>query len=118
MSDTIICNEICSYLDYCIFVLKLYFNVRNKKTYLYLKALTLADTTQRKSLEQYFSTNDTSQLKVDSVKMIFLNLNIPELTTNLIKEYHASAMENLAAINSENKEPLLAFSELLMYRVS
>tara|TARA_B110000459_G_scaffold138561_1_gene151154 strand:+ start:953 stop:1918 length:966 start_codon:yes stop_codon:yes gene_type:complete len=90
----------------------------NKKTYLYLKALTLADATQRKSLEQYFSTNDTSQLKVDSVKMIFLNLNIPELTTNLIKEYHASAMENLAAINSENKEPLLAFSELLMYRVS
>jgi len=90
----------------------------NKKTYLYLKALALADRTQRQNLEQYFSTNDTSQLKVDSVKSIFSNLEIPELTTNLIREYHTRAMENLAAINSENKEPLLAFSALLMDRVS
>ena len=90
----------------------------NKKTYLYLKALSLADGTQRINLEKYFSTNDTSQLKVDAVKTIFLNLEIPELTTNLIKECHARAMGNLAAINSENKEPLLAFSALLMDRVS
>ena len=90
----------------------------NKKTYLYLKALALADGTQRQNLEQYFSTNDTSQLKVDAVKSIFSNLEIPELTTNLIREYHARAMENLAAIDSENKEPLLAFSALLMDRVS
>ena len=90
----------------------------NKKTYLYLKALALADGTQRANLEQYFSTNDTSQLKVDSVKTIFSDLEIPELTTNLIREYHARAMENLAAIDSENKEPLLAFSALLMDRVS
>jgi len=90
----------------------------NKKTYLYLKALALADVTQRQNLEQYFSTNDTSQLKVDTVKTIFSNLDIPELTTNLIREYHARAMENLAAINSENKEPLLTFSALLMDRVS
>jgi len=90
----------------------------NKKTYLYLKALALANGTQRQNLEQYFSTNDTSQLKVDAVKTIFSNLEIPELTTNLMREYHARAMENLAAIESENKEPLLAFSALLMDRVS
>jgi len=90
----------------------------NKKTYLYLKALALADGIQRQNLEQYFSTNDTSRLKVDAVKTIFSNLEIPELTTNLIREYHARAMENLAAIHSENKEPLLAFSVLLMDRVS
>ena len=90
----------------------------NKKTYLYLKALALADGTQRQNLEQYFSTNDSSQVKVDAVKTIFSNLEIPELTTNLMREYHARAMENLAAIDSENKEPLLAFSALLMDRVS
>jgi len=90
----------------------------NKKTYLYLKALALSDGIQRQNLEQYFSTNDTSRLKVDAVKTIFSNLEIPELTTNLIREYHARAMENLAAIHSENKEPLLAFSVLLMDRVS
>ena len=53
-----------------------------------------------------------------SVGWRVINLKIPELTTNLIREYHARAMENLAAINSENKEPLLAFSALLMDRVS
>ena len=90
----------------------------NKKTYLYLKALSLSDKKQRADLKQYFSTNDTSQLKIDSVKAIFYNLAIPELTTNLIKEYHLKAMDNLAAINSENKEPLLVFSSLLMDRVS
>ena len=90
----------------------------NKKTYLYLKALALSDKNQRANLKQYFSTNDTSQLKVDSVKAIFSKLAIPELTTNLIKEYHSKAMDNLAAINSENKEPLLVFSSLLMDRVS
>jgi len=90
----------------------------NKKTYLYLKALALTDGTQRQNLEQYFSTNDSSQVKVDAVKTIFSNLEIPELTTNLMREYHARAMENLAAIDSENKEPLLAFSALLMDRVS
>jgi len=90
----------------------------NKKTYLYLKALALADGTQKLKLEQYFLINDTSQLKVDAVKAIFSNLDIPELTTNLIRQYHSRAMKNLAAINSENKEPLLAFSGLLMDRVS
>ena len=90
----------------------------NKKTYLYLKALALSDKSQRANLKKYFSTNDTSQLKVDSVKAIFSKLAIPELTTNLIKEYHSKAMDNLAAINSENKEPLLVFSSLLMDRVS
>ena len=90
----------------------------NKKTFLYLKALTLADAIQRQNLEQYFSTNDASQRKVDSVKAIFLNLGIPQLTTNLISKYHSRAMENLAAISSENKEPLFAFSALLMDRVS
>jgi len=90
----------------------------NKKTYLYLKALALADEMQRANLEQYVSTNDTSQLKVDAVKTIFSNLEIPELTTNFIRDYHSRAMGNLAAINSENKKPLLAFSALLMDRVS
>tara|TARA_B100000767_G_scaffold172357_1_gene161376 strand:- start:894 stop:1859 length:966 start_codon:yes stop_codon:yes gene_type:complete len=90
----------------------------NKKTYLYLKALALADEIQRTNLEQYFSSNDTSQLKVDSVKAIFSQLDIPRQTTNLIMEYHERAMRNLAAINSDSKEPLLAFSASLMDRVS
>ena len=90
----------------------------NKKTYLYLKALALADGTQRRNLEQYFSTNDTSESKVEAVKSIFITLDIHQLTSDLMKEYHSKAMHHLDAIESDNKEPLLAFSALLLDRVS
>ena len=90
----------------------------NKKTYLYLKALALADGTQRRNLEQYFSTNDTSEAKVEAVKSIFITLDIHQLTSDLMKEYHSKAMNHLDAIESDNKEPLLAFSALLLDRVS
>jgi len=90
----------------------------NKKTYLYLKAMELANESQRLNLEKYFSTNYTCTDKVSSVKKIFISLEIPELTTDLIREYHAKAMVSLEAINSENKEPLLDFSELLLDRIS
>ena len=90
----------------------------NKKTYLYLKALALADGTQRQNLEQYFSTNDTSESKVEAVKSIFITLDIHQLTSDLMKEYHSKAMHHLDAIESDNKEPLLAFSALLLDRVS
>ena len=90
----------------------------NKKTYLYLKSLALADGTQRHNLEQYFSTNDTTEAKVEAVKSIFITLDIHQLTSDLMKEYHSKAMHHLDAIESDNKEPLLAFSALLLDRVS
>lgn len=90
----------------------------NKKTYLYLKALALASENQQADLEQYFSTNDTSQEKVEAVKSIFKDLNIHQLTSDLMKEYHVKAMSHLDAIQSENKAPLLDFSALLLDRVS
>ena len=90
----------------------------NKKTYLYLKALALASENQQADLEQYFSTNDTSQEKVEAVKSIFKDLNIHQLTSDLMKEYHVKAMSHLNAIESENKASLLDFSALLLDRVS
>jgi len=90
----------------------------NKKTYLYLKALALANKNQHSDLVQYFSTNDASEAKVEAVKSIFTNLDIHHLTTELMKEYHKKAMLHLDAIESDNKAPLLDFSALLLHRVS
>ena len=90
----------------------------NKKTYLYLKALALANEKQNADLTNYFSTTDTSEAKVEAVKSIFMTLDIHLLTSNLMKEYHSKAMHHLDAIESDNKEPLLAFSALLLDRVS
>ena len=90
----------------------------NKKTYLYLKALALANKNQHSDLVQYFSTNDASEAKVEAVKSIFTNLDIHHLTTELMKEYHKKAMLHLDAVESDNKAPLLDFSALLLDRVS
>lgn len=90
--------------------------MKNKKTYLYLKALDVANKQQYKDLRRYFSTVDSNYQKVDAVKAIFLDLDIYNLTLILIKEYYTKAMKNLDKIDSKNKEPLLEFSEFLLDR--
>ena len=90
----------------------------NKKTYLYLKSLEVADKNQIIKLKQYFQTKEKSKAKVDAVKTIFIALEIPQLTTDLMHEYHNRAMQHLDAIDSANKAPLLAFSKKLMDRIS
>ena len=90
----------------------------NKKTYLYLKALALANEKQQADLGHYFSTTDTSEAKVEAVKSIFTALDIHQLTSGLMKEYHTKAMHHLVAIESDKKAPLLDFSALLLDRVS
>ena len=90
----------------------------NKKTFLYLKALQLADTDTKKRLQIYFLETDSSDEKVEGVKSIFKNLNIQKHTIDMMKAYYTKAMKHLDAISSDNKAPLIAFSEKLMDRVS
>mgnify|MGYP006172769213 FL=1 len=90
----------------------------NKKTYLFLKSLEVANKNQIIKLKQYFQTKEKSKAKVDAVKTIFIALEIPQLTTDLMQEYHNRAMQHLDAIDSANKAPLLAFSKKLMDRIS
>lgn len=90
----------------------------NKKTYLYLKALELANDNQCADLENYFSINDNSEAKVEAVKSIFTALDIPNCTTSLMEKYHAKAVKHLDAIDADNKEPLFVFAKLLLDRVS
>jgi geranylgeranyl diphosphate synthase type II len=90
----------------------------NKKTYLYLKAIEIASDKQKNELEKYFSISDTSTEKVNAVKKIFNDLKIQSFIIDLMKEYQMRAMMHLDAIGSLNKEPLIAFSEKLMDRIS
>ena len=92
--------------------------IANKKTYLYLKALALSNSNQHAELINYFSTTEFSENKVEAVKSIFSTLDIHNITSDLMKEYHTKAMQHLDAINSKNKEPLLEFSAMLLDRVS
>jgi len=90
----------------------------NKKTFLYLKALALANKNQHADLIDYFSATEVVEDKVEAVKSIFSALNIHNITSELMKAYHAKAMRHLDAIDSQNKEPFLDFSAMLLDRVS
>ncbi len=88
----------------------------NKKTYLYLRALTDADEGQRDRLLQYFTYIRSDTKKIQDIKDIYIDLNIYDKTINLIKKYHQKAMAHLELINSENKLPLLDLCENLKCR--
>ena len=90
----------------------------NKKTFLYLKALQLANDKQKESLVSYFKTQEQTEQKVMGVKTIFTDLDIPKHTKDMMKAYYTKAMKHLDVIDSDNKDPLILFSEKLMERIS
>ena len=92
--------------------------IANKKTFLYLKALQLANDKQKESLVNYFKTQEQTEQKVMGVKTIFTDLDIPKHTKDMMKAYYTKAMKHLEAIDSDNKAPLIAFFEKLMDRIS
>ena len=92
--------------------------IANKKTFLYLKALQLANDKQKESLVNYFKTQEQTEQKVMGVKTIFTDLDIPKHTKDMMKAYYTKAMEYLDTIDSDKKEPLLIFSKKLMDRIS
>ena len=92
--------------------------ISNKKTFLYLKALQLANESQKQDLHKFFNTNQDSEEKVIQVKTIFTDLGIPKHTKDMMKAYYTKAMRHLDAIDSYNKAPLIVFSEKLIDRIS
>ena len=90
----------------------------NKKTFLYLKALQLANESQQENLHKFFNAKEESEEKVIGVKAIFTDLDIPKHTKDMMRAYYTKAMRHLNAIDSDNKAPLIAFSEKLMDRIS
>lgn len=89
----------------------------NKKTFLFLKALQLANEKQKQDLVSYFSSEDQSEQKVMAVKNIFTDLAIQQHTIDMMKAYYTIAMKHLDAIDSNKKQPLLDFSKKLMARI-
>jgi geranylgeranyl diphosphate synthase type II len=77
----------------------------NKKTFLYLKALELADDEDNRKLRWFYSDNDYQvNDKVGEVKKIFDKLNVREHTIKLIDVYHDRALDCLKKINADEKD--------------
>jgi geranylgeranyl diphosphate synthase type II len=92
--------------------------IAGKKTYLYLKALESAGPQAEYFHELYAAHNLPSSEKVMKVKGIFNQLNIEELTRQLIDNYYQKALHDLSCISlpEEAMEELSDYAAGLMER--
>ena len=92
----------------------------NKKTYLYLKALELADEKDRKRLQHYFSmrVDHDEEEKIAEVKKIYDRLHVKEEVERVMMEYDrkAFALLDSIAVPEEKKKHLRTYAEMLSGR--
>jgi geranylgeranyl diphosphate synthase type II len=91
----------------------------NKKTFLYLKALELADETTKKELIYLYNSNNFSpEDKIKKVKKIFLSLNIAEITEKKIDRYFNAGIVKLNSLNisKETKDEFFNLAHKMIHR--
>jgi geranylgeranyl diphosphate synthase type II len=93
--------------------------VANKKTFLYLKALELADKNTGSKLQKLFSeTVEDEDLKIMEVLQIFDKLGVRRHAECVMEQYYQSAMQNLEMVKADpaKKEVFKQFGVKLMKR--
>ncbi|MDP2384929.1 MAG: polyprenyl synthetase family protein [Bacteroidota bacterium] len=93
--------------------------ISNKKTFLLLKSLELANKEQRHELNFWLTKIDFDKNeKISSVKNIFDQLNIETISEKEMSKHYSSALANLRSIdcNHQKKNQLFSFAESLIER--
>lgn len=95
--------------------------VQNKKTYLVIKALELADEATAKELNTWMASTvekEKEEEKIAAVTAIFERLGIPAEMEKIVQSYHKASLDMLSQINvsEERKVVLAAFCEKLIGR--
>ena len=93
--------------------------ISNKKTFLYLKALEIADEAQKEALIHLYNTvNIANEEKTEKVKDIFSQLKVDQLTNDLIDHYYMAGMKKLdvISIGEENKDILRDIAQRMIER--
>ncbi|PTM02626.1 MAG: polyprenyl synthetase [Bacteroidetes bacterium] len=93
--------------------------IENKKTYLFLKALELSDSTKKNELLRFYDDNSINvENKVTQVKQLFEESGASLATKQIIENYTQKAFNVLGmmTISSEKKEILKQFGTTLMNR--
>jgi geranylgeranyl diphosphate synthase type II len=90
----------------------------NKKTFLLLHALEVANATQRQEIDNLLSSNPTD--KVEKMLIIYKNCKIDEWANELKDKYYQAALKNLddVAVLAVRKKPLHDLAVYLMERES
>lgn len=95
--------------------------VSNKKTYLLLKAMEVADRYRKEELELWmYSTPADPKEKVEAVKSIYEYLGVKNLAEAEMQKYYNKSIEavDLIPCNKQKKQALKHFAEALMQRES
>jgi len=93
--------------------------ISNKKTYLLIKAMELANPEQKEKLTYWIKKKDFDETnKIKAVKQIYNDLNIKEITRETIKKYYQKAIREMESINisSERKKELISFTGKMIKR--
>ena len=91
----------------------------NKKTYLYINALRLADKEQRAALDYWATATDiVPEEKVAAVTAIYTALGLPEMSRAIEEQYYRRAQASLEALSvaEDKKQVLRGFMAALMER--
>jgi geranylgeranyl diphosphate synthase type II len=90
----------------------------NKKTYLLIKAMELADSRQKQELNYWFNGNLSDDEKVDCVTQLYQELHIKQLTEQKISDFFEIALTYLEKVDcpEDRKKELAEFSSLLVNR--
>ena len=91
----------------------------NKKTYLYINALRLADREQRAVLDYWATATDIKpDEKIAAVTAVYTALGLPEMSRAIEEHYYSLAKAELDAlsVSVEQKEVLRQFMAMLMER--
>ena len=94
--------------------------IENKKTYLYLKAISDGSAEDKEQLLHLYSiTPKENQDKIQSVKSVFVNSGSDQKTKHAIEAYTKKAFEILdqMEISTDKKQQLRKFGEGLMNRI-
>ena len=93
--------------------------IENKKTFLYLKALEIANEEDKEKLKLFYNQKvEDNSVKISEVKRIFELNDIPVLIKEQIQNYTEKAFDTLSTMNvtQENKAGLKNFGLWLMNR--
>lgn len=90
--------------------------INNKKTYLLITALRLAEGKQREELLHWLSPQaHDKQQKIEAITNIYNQLTVPDLNRALIQQYYTSALDALeqVQVSKDKKKELLDFASSL-----
>lgn len=91
----------------------------NKKTFMLINALQLADNKQKEALQNWINAKEyLPEEKIKGVTEIYDQINIKELCNNKIVQLFNDALNDLSRVNIEDakKQPLIDFANWLMAR--